>query len=321
MNFLVQLFEKELNEIYAYVKNGVCVTPLVYSESLSKLNYGKVYLKLENLQLTHSFKARGAFYKLSTLKDPQKERGILAASAGNHGKAVAYFAQKFGIPSTIVMPVSTPQIKIDACLSYGAEIHLYGNHLAESFLFGNDFAEKNNLTLIHPYDDEDIIRGQSTVGVELMRQVEDIPDKIIVPVGGGGLASGICLAFNTLSPKTQIIGVQSAYAPEMANILGYQTNLAKPKKTIAEGIGVKAPGILTREILKNGLSHMYVMEEQKIAESIVYAALFEKIIVEGAGAAGLAAFLNNLHDFTEQRVVIMICGGNIDPLVLSKLLR
>lgn len=317
----MKLSTTELLEIYETTRRGIEKTPLIFSENLSKASGGKVYLKLENLQTTHSFKARGAYFKLSKLTPAQKKKGVMAISAGNHGKAVAYFGKQLGIPVTVVMPITSSKVKADACKEYGAAIHFFGDHLSESFAFGYDLAQKMDVTVIHPYDDEDIIRGQSTIITEMTDQIKTPPDTIIVPVGGGGLSSGICLSAAAFWKETKVVGVQSMFAPEMAELL-FAHKSPKNKtylRTIAEGIAVKTPGKITQAILKKYLSHIYVLDEEYISQAVYHAMMEEKLVLEGAGAAGLAAFLMHTGDFKGKTVVIILCGGNVDGQFLNGL--
>ncbi len=317
----MKLSKSELIEIYKKTKEGILKTPLILSETLSESSGGKVFLKLENLQRTNSFKARGAFYKLSVMTGQEKQKGVMAISAGNHGKAVAYFGKKLGVPVTVVMPITSPRVKAEACRAYGAEIHFFGDHLSESFAFGYDMARDLGIPVIHPYDDEDIIRGQSTIVTEMFEQMDEVPDIVLVPVGGGGLSSGVCLASQEFWKGTKIFGVQSMFAPEMAELLfNYQRLENKVyMRTIAEGIAVKTPGEVTGRILKEYLSGIYVLDEEYISQAVYFAMMQEKLILEGAGAAGLAAFLRNPSDFKGKTVVILLCGGNVDGHFLNGL--
>ncbi len=297
------------------------VTPLVLSPSLSSLIEGKVFLKYEHTQITHSFKARGAYIKLISLSESERKKGVVAISAGNHAKAVSYHCKKLHIPVTVVMPHETPANKVKACEDLGAQIIFHGAHLAESFEKGEEIARKKGMTIIHPYDDPLIIAGQGTVGIELIEQHRTPLDAVVIPIGGGGLAAGIGRVLSARWPLCDIYGVQSEFAPEMAELLfHYRTTAPRPSKTIAEGIAVKKPGVYTQEILKDVLSDIFVVTEESIKKAIHYLLIHEKQVTEGAGASGVAALLANIHAFKGKNIAIILCGSNIDAAFIKECL-
>jgi threonine dehydratase len=281
-----------------------------------------VFLKLENLQLMSSFKVRGAYIKLLQLTPEQKNIGVIAMSAGNHAQGVGYHARAMGIPTTIVMPKNTPFAKIESTEKLGCTIIIEGHGLQEATEFATQLAHKQGLTLIHPYDDPAIITGQGTVALEMLADVPDL-EVLIIPIGGGGLAAGMAIAAKALNPKIEIIGVQTAYCPSMAQVLYTERNFITQTlygSPLAEGIAVKSPGILTREILRSHLSDILIVSEEQIECAIEDMLIHGKLIVEGAGAAAVAALLDFPRQFMGRKVGIVICGGNIDARILSSLL-
>ena len=304
------------------LKDVVLLTPTLLSPWLSEKTGASVFLKLENLQLLSSFKVRGAYMKLSQLSADQRQKGVIAMSAGNHAQGVAYFARSMGIAATIVMPKNTPFAKVESTRSLGCNLILQGENLNESGAFAADLANREGLTLIHPYDDPAIIAGQGTVALEMLAEVPNL-DVLMIPIGGGGLASGMAIAAKALNPNIEIMGVQSAYCPAMAQILYPSRKFPAQElfsSPLAEGIAVKSPGIITREILKKHLSDILIVTEDQIEAAIEDLLIHAKLTVEGAGAAGIAALMAYGSRFVGKRVGIVICGGNIDSRILSSLL-
>jgi len=278
-----------------------------------------VYLKLENLQTTGAFKVRGAFIKLHGLSDTQKKAGVVAVSAGNHAQGVAYHASRMNIPATIFMPEGTPFTKIGRTEALGATVVLEGCSLAQAWEAAERFVDDNQLTFIHPYDDPDIIAGQGTVALEFLQDRPDL-DCLIVPIGGGGLMAGCAIAANALKPDIQIYGVQSSLYPAMAEVLAGKTPSNEAGATIAEGIAVKQPGELTRKIIGEHVTDILLVDEIAIEKAIQQCLEQSRLVVEGAGAAGLAALATYPELFAGKQVGVVICGGNIDSRMLSSVL-
>ncbi len=294
-------------------------TPCLHSRTLSEITGAEVYLKFENLQFTASFKERGALNKLATLTPEQKSRGVIAVSAGNHAQGVAYHAQRLGIPAVIVMPRFSPMVKIERTRGFGAEVVLSGDTFDDSKAEAARLAAERSLTMVHPYDDADVIAGQGTIALEMLAQQPEI-DCLCVAVGGGGLISGVATAARALKPTIEIIGVQTDQFPSMYSAFkGVQ--MPSANATLAEGIAVKQPGDLTLEIVKRLVTDVLLVSEGDIEQAIVMLLEIEKTVVEGAGGAGLAAMLRHPARFTGRRVGLILCGGNIDPMVLADIIE
>ncbi|MCE3231307.1 MAG: tdcB [Alphaproteobacteria bacterium] len=313
----------DIQQAAVALENVTLRTPTVPCPWLAEQTGIDVFLKLENLQLVSSFKARGAYIKLSRLSEDQRRQGVIAMSAGNHAQGVAWHAQSLGIAATIVMPKNTPFAKIESVEKLGCALILEGQNLSEAGEVAIHLAKRDGLTLIHPYDDPAIITGQGTVALEMLSDVPKL-DVLIIPVGGGGLAAGMAIAAKGINPKIEIIGVQSAYCPAMAETLypgrAFPVQSSSRGAPLAEGIAVKSPGILTRDILKKHLSDMLIVTEDQIEAAIEDLLIHGKLTVEGAGATGVAAFRSVAHQFIGRKVGIVICGGNIDARILSSLL-
>jgi threonine dehydratase len=294
-------------------------TPCLHSRTLSEITGAEVYLKFENLQFTASFKERGALNKLSTLTPEQKARGVIAVSAGNHAQGVAYHAQRLGIPAVIVMPRFSPMVKIERTRGFGAEVVLSGDTFDDSKAEAARLAADRSLTMVHPYDDVDVIAGQGTIALEMLAQQPEI-DCLCVAVGGGGLISGVATAARALKPAIEVIGVQTDQFPSMYSAFkGVQ--MPSANATLAEGIAVKQPGVLTLEIVKRLVTDVLLVSEGDIEQAIVMLLEIEKTVVEGAGGAGLAAMLRHPARFTGRKVGLILCGGNIDPMVLGDIIE
>jgi len=293
-------------------------TPFLPAPRLSDLTGADVFVKYENLQATASFKERGALVKLLSLTPGERKRGIIAMSAGNHAQAVAYHAQRLGIRATIVMPRPTPFVKIAATRSFGAEVVLHGETLAESQAKVSEIIADTEALLVHPYDDAQVIRGQGTIGLEL---VADRPDlgAVLVPVGGGGLVAGIAIAVKGLAPKTQVIGVETELYPSMrAELHGEKAECTG--ESLAEGIAVKHAGKLPVAICRELVDDVVTVSERKIEEAVAAYLMFQKTMAEGAGAAGLAALLSDRPRFRGKRVGLILAGGNIDPRLAASIM-
>ena len=293
-------------------------TPLRYSRTLSEITGAQVWIKFENLQFTASFKERGALNKLLSLSNSEKAAGVIAMSAGNHAQGVAYHASRLGIPSTIVMPQGTPFVKIEHTRNFGANVIIHGETLADADKHARDLEKRDSLTFVHPFDDKHVIAGQGTVGLEILDELADF-DVMVIPVGGGGLSSGIATAIKSRRPAVSIIGVEPALYPSLsAELRGEEAKVGGA--TIAEGIAVKKVGKLTAEILRKLMDRVILVSEDELERAITLYATVEKTVAEGAGAAGLAALLAEPHHFRGRKVVLVLSGGNIDTRLLASVL-
>jgi threonine dehydratase len=292
-------------------------TPCVESKTLSQIIGAQVFLKFENLQFTSSFKERGACNKLSQL--PPDTKGVVAMSAGNHAQGVAHHAKRLGLRAVIVMPQFTPGVKIDNTRRLGAEVILHGDTLDEARSHALQIAKEQSLTLVHPYDDPLIVAGQGTIALEMLEAVPDL-DTLIVAIGGGGLMGGMALAAKTLRPSIEIIGVQTERFPAMYNSIK-GTSLPQGPSTIAEGIAVPTPGVIARELIAQHVKDIMLVDEGEIEHAIVMLLEIEKTLVEGAGAAGLAALFKYKERFAGKKVGLVLCGGNLDPLLLASIIE
>jgi threonine dehydratase len=303
----------------ALIEGQVLDTPCVESRTLSELTGAKVYLKFENLQFTGSFKERGALNRLSQLDEEQRKRGVLAVSAGNHSQGVAWHAKRLGIPATIVMPESTPAVKVARTRGFDAEVVLRGERFDEAWRHGAELAAARGLTMIDPFDDDYIIAGQGTIGLEMLRAQPDLED-LIVPVGGGGLISGIATAAKHLKPGVRVTGVQAErFALVYDAIEGGEHKVGAT--TIAEGIAVNRLGERTVPIIAERVDDLVLVDEGDFERAILMLLEIEKTVVEGAGAAGLAALLRYPERFRDRKVGIVLAGGNIDPLLLASIIE
>jgi threonine dehydratase len=294
-------------------------TPCVESRTLSQLTGAQIYLKFENLQYTASFKERGACNKLAQLSADERRRGVIAMSAGNHAQGVAYHAQRLGIRAVIVMPRFTPGVKIERTRGFGAEVVLHGDTLDESRAHALTLAEREGLVFVHPYDDEAIVAGQGTVGLEMLKTQPDL-DALVIAVGGGGLIAGMATAAKALKPGIEIVGVQTSRFPGMVNAIK-GTKHPQGTSTIAEGIAVGTPGIIPQAIIAKLVDDLVLVDEGDIEQAMVMLLEIEKTLVEGAGAAGLAALLKYPARFAGKKVGLVLCGGNIDPLLLAAIIE
>jgi threonine dehydratase len=301
------------------LEGQVLDTPCVESRTLSQITGAQVFLKFENLQFTASFKERGACNKLVQLNEAERSRGVIAMSAGNHAQGVAYHAQRMGLKATIVMPRFTPGVKVERTRSFGPEVVLHGDTLDAARSHAIALANQHQLTFVHPYDDEAIVAGQGTVGIEMLQAVPDL-DTLVVAVGGGGLISGIAVAAKALKPGIEVIGVQTLRFPNMFNAVKH-ASLPQGTSSIAEGIAVGTPGKITQEIIEKLVDDLVLVDEGDIEQAIVMLLEIEKTLVEGAGAAGLAAMLKYPERFRGKRVGLVLGGGNIDPLLLAAILE
>ena len=294
-------------------------TPCVESRTLSQITGCQVFLKFENLQYTASFKERGACNKLAQLSASERQRGVVAMSAGNHAQGVAYHAQRLGLKATIVMPRFTPGVKIERTRGFRAEVVLHGDTLDESRAHALALAAGQGLVFVHPYDDDAIVAGQGTVGLEMLATVPEL-DALVIAVGGGGLIAGIAVAAKAIKPSIDVVGVQTSRFPGMVNAIK-GTHHPQGSSTIADGIAVGSPGVIATAIIKELVSDMLLVDEGDIEQAIVMLLEIEKTLVEGAGAAGLAALLKYPERFAGKKVGLVLCGGNIDPLLLASIIE
>ncbi len=309
---------KDIQAAAEAIKGQVERTPLRYSRTLSEITGAEVWIKFENLQFTASFKERGALNKLLSLTNSEKMAGVIAMSAGNHAQGVAYHASRLGIPSTIVMPKGTPFVKIEHTKNFGARVIIHGDTLAEADLHARELEQQEKLTFVHPFDDAKVIAGQGTIGLEIMEDLADF-DVMPIPVGGGGLASGIATAIKAVRPHVSIIGVEPALYPSLsAELKGEEAKVGGA--TIAEGIAVKKVGRLTAEICRRLMDDVVLVSEDDLERAITLFTTVEKTVAEGAGAAGLAALLSEPERFRGRKVVLVLCGGNIDTRLLASVL-
>ena len=300
------------------IKGSVIRTPMLVSQTLSEIVGAEVWLKFENLQFTAAYKERGALNKLLQLTDEERARGVIAASAGNHAQAVAYHAKRLGIPATIVMPEPTPTVKVTQTQGHGATVILHGDMFDDAYAKARELSLEKGYTFVHPFDDPKIIAGAGTVGLELIEDAPDL-DAIVVPIGGGGLMAGVSIAANAIKPGVEMIGVEAELYPSMkCAIEGCFMPLGGD--TLAEGIAVKHPGELTSRILKELANQVMLVSERDLERAVAMLVGIEKTVVEGAGAAGLAAILANPDHFKGKKVATILCGGNIDTHLLANVL-
>jgi len=298
----------------------VVVTPLARSATLSNLTGCDLFLKFENQQFTASFKERGALNCLLELTKQQQQAGVIAMSAGNHAQALAYHGRRLGVPTCIVMPRSTPNAKVEQTRVFGAEVILEGMQFDETLSITRQLAADRGLTLIHPYDDPRVIAGQGTVGLEIMDQLPDV-ECIVVPVGGGGLISGIATAVKSLTPDVEVVGVQvERYSATHARYHGRNEEKLAPG-TVAEGIAVKSPGDITLPIISALVNDLVLVSEEQVEQAVFTLLEIEKTVVEGAGAVGLAAVQADPERFRDKRTAVVLSGGNIDMMMLASVLQ
>jgi threonine dehydratase len=310
----------DIRRAAAAIAGAVARTPTIAAPALSALAGAEIYLKLETLHRTGSFKERGALVKLLALTPTQRRSGVVAMSAGNHAQGVAFHARRLGVPATIVMPEGTPFIKIERTEAFGANVMLKGDSLAAARAAAQALARDEGLTFVHPYDDPAVIAGQGTIALELLADQPGL-DTIVVPIGGGGLISGIAVAAKSLKQEIEIVGVQSTLYPSMYRLMrGEDPGPPAEAATLAEGIAVKEPGRLTRRIVEALVADILLVDDATIENAVETLLERQKLVAEGAGAAGLAAVLASPERFAGRRVGIVICGGNIDARLLASIL-
>jgi threonine dehydratase len=303
------------------VRGAIYYSPCPHSQMLSALTGQQVYLKLENLQMTGSFKERGALNRIAMLTKEQAARGVVAASAGNHAQGVGYHATKRGIRALIVMPLATPLVKVTATRGFGAEVVLHGANYDEACEEATRLCEAEGMTFIHPFDDAMVMAGQGTIGLELLEQVPQL-EAVVVPIGGGGLIGGIACAIKESRPEVRVIGVQTSRLPSMvaARAVGHPVTL-EPSTTIADGIAVRRAGDATFPVVERYVDEIVTVDEDEIASAILVLLEREKTLAEGAGAAALAALLQKKTTLNGAHTAVMVCGGNIDVTLLSRIIE
>ena len=300
------------------IAGQVLDTDFDVSRTLSEMFGAEVWLKFENLQFTGAFKERGALNRLMALSPEERQRGVIAMSAGNHAQGVAYHASRLGIPTVIVMPEATPTVKVENTRGHGAKVILEGPTLEEAAAFAVQYGKEHGLTFVHPYDDALVAAGQGTIAIEMLRDVPDL-DVLVVPIGGGGLISGVAVAAKALKPSIRIVGVQARLYPSMYNAT-CAAELPMRGDTLAEGIAVKSPGRLTTPIVKRLVDDIVLVGEPELERAVSLLLAIEKTLVEGAGAAGLAALIAEGERFKGKKVGLILCGGNIDMRLLASVL-
>lgn len=300
------------------IKGRIVHTPTLKSITLSQLSGAEVFLKFENLQFTAAYKERGALNALLLMDESKRQAGVIAASAGNHAQGLAYNAKNLGIPATIVMPSTTPMVKVEQTRGHGAEIVIFGGNYDEAYAHAMLLSEQRGLTYIHAFDDPRVAAGQGTVAIEMLEAVPDL-DRLIIPIGGGGLFSGMATAARAMHPEIKLTGVQAALYPSMYAKLNGKT-MSAGGDTLAEGIAVRNPSEFTAAIIKQHVDEILLVSEAQLEAAVSLLLQIEKTVVEGAGAAGLAALLGNKEKFAGEKVGLVLCGGNIDTRLLANVL-
>lgn len=316
-----QLSFADIRAALGRIRDSIYLSPCPRSENFSRLTGNSVYLKLDNLQRTGAFKERGALNKLLTLRADERSRGVIAASAGNHAQGLAYHAGRHGIRAQICMPLTTPLIKVSATKSYGAEVVLHGANYDEACEEALERSRKFGMTLVHPFDDKVVIAGQGTIGLEILEQVPEV-EVIVAPIGGGGLIAGVACAVKETSPRVRVIGVQPARLPSMKVAIaeGHPVTLS-PAATIADGIAVRRAGEKTLPLVQKYVDEIVTVDEEEIANAILLLLEREKTLAEGAGAAAIAALINHKTPLSGAKVAVLVCGGNIDVTLLSRIME
>ena len=313
---------EKIYEARERIKDVVVDTPFSYAPYLSDVAECEVYLKKENLQVTGAFKIRGAYNKIASLTNAQRACGVVAASAGNHAQGVALSASKFGIKAVIIMPESTPLTKVNGVKHFGAEVILAGANYDEAYAYATEYGTKNSLTFVHPFEDEEVIAGQGTVALDILDKCEEL-DAVLIPVGGGGLISGMATAFKALNPKIQVIGVSALGAPAFKN--SYDSKTAQDTtsvRTIADGIAVRDTSSVTLEYALKYVDKLISVDEEEIASAILFLLEKQKLVVEGAGSVGVAALLHHKLDYLKnKKVAVVLSGGNMDVTLLSVIIE
>lgn len=313
---------EKIYEAQKRIKDVVVQTPLAFAPYLSEISECEAYLKKENLQVTGAFKIRGAYNKIASLSDEQRACGVIAASAGNHAQGVALSASKFDIKAVIIMPESTPLTKVNGVKHFGAEVILHGANYDEAYAYATKYADENSLTFVHPFEDEEVIAGQGTVALEILDQCKEL-DSIIIPIGGGGLIAGMATAIKEINPNIEVIGVSASGAPAFKN--SYEQKEAVDSlsvRTIADGIAVRDTSSVTLSYALKHVDRVISVDDEEIASAILYLLEKQKLVVEGAGAVGVAALIHNkLGDVKGKRIALVLSGGNMDVTLLSVIIE
>ena len=303
---------------HARIRDAIVATPTLHSQTLSALTGANIYLKFENLQFTAAYKERGALNALLLLTDEQRQRGVIAASAGNHAQGLSYHGTRLGVPVTIVMPVPTPTVKVMQTESVGGNVVLFGESFDDAYKHARQLEIERGLTFVHPFDDPNVAAGQGTVALEMLESIPSL-DMLVVPIGGGGLLSGMGTAARALKPDIGLVGVQAELYPSMYALL-YGKQMECEGDTLAEGIAVKVPGAFTSEVIRGLVNEIQLVSEAQLETAVSLLLQIEKTVVEGAGAAGLAAVMANPEYFAGKNIGIVLCGGNIDTRLLANVL-
>lgn len=303
---------------HARIRDAIVATPTLHSQTLSALTGANIYLKFENLQFTAAYKERGALNALLLLNEEVRARGVIAASAGNHAQGLSYHGTRLGVPVTIVMPVTTPTVKVMQTESVGGKVVLHGETFDEAYKYARTLEIEQNLTFVHPFDDPNVAAGQGTVALEMLEAIPEL-DMFVVPIGGGGLLSGMGTAARALKPDIGLVGVQAELFPSMYALLNGK-QMPCEGDTLAEGIAVQVPGAFTSEVIKGLVDEILLVSEPQLETAVSLLLQIEKTVVEGAGAAGLAAVMANKERFAGKNVGIVLCGGNIDTRLLANVL-
>ncbi len=312
---------QDVQAAHRRIRGFIYFTPAPHSDELSQITGQQVYLKLDNLQRTGAFKERGALNKILTLTDDEKRHGVIAASAGNHAQAVAYHATQRGIRARIVMPLMTPLVKVSSTTNFGAEVILHGANYDEACAEATRLGEEDGMTFLHPFDDDAVIAGQGTIGLELLDQISGL-EAIVVPIGGGGLIGGVACAIKEMNPRIRVIGVQTERLPSMLRAADAGQPVTVPAEaTIADGIAVRRAGEHTLPLVLRYVDELVTVDEEEIANAILVLLEREKTLAEGAGAVALASLLQHKTSLKGQRTAVLVCGGNIDVSLLARIIE
>ena len=313
---------EKINQARERIKDIVVDTPFSSAPYLSEISGVDVYLKKENLQITGAFKIRGAYNKIATLSDKQRAGGVIAASAGNHAQGVALSASKFGIKAVIVMPESTPLTKVNGVKHFGAEVILAGANYDEAYAYATGYAEENSLTFVHPFEDEEVMAGQGTVALDILEECSEL-DAVIIPVGGGGLISGMATAIKAKNPNIEVIGVSATGAPALKNSFDLKEAVDSVSvRTIADGIAVRDTSVVTLAHMLKSVDKIISVDDEEIASAILFLLEKQKLVVEGAGAVGVAALLHHKLEYLKgKKVAVVLSGGNMDVTLLSVIIE